>query len=107
MQTEDGNGNEAHVTSRYQSTDVRRAIKSVYETAQAGNIAIFYNDGGEFVNVGEKNMNKARDILHQLFPGNRRIPFSVKNRQYILQGTHAPWQPSAEDLGICPVDFKL
>ena len=65
LQAEDGNGDEAHVTSRYQSTDVRRAIKSVYETSQYGNLAIFYDDGGEFVHVGPKNMKKAKELVHE------------------------------------------
>ena len=31
---EDGDGNDAHVTSRYQATNARKPIKSVFETAQ-------------------------------------------------------------------------
>ena len=36
-----GDGNDAHVTSRYQATNVHRPIKSVYEPTPFGNLAIF------------------------------------------------------------------
>ena len=62
--TEDGNGNDAHITSRYQATNVHKAIKSVYETTQFGNLAIFYNDGGDFVHVGVGNIEKAKKFIH-------------------------------------------
>merc|ERR1712185_163604 len=101
---EDGNGDDAHVTSRYQATNVKKTIKSVYETSQHGNLAIFYDDGGEFVHVGPQNMQKARELIHQLFPGHRRIPFGIKNRQYVLKG-YVDNSENAE-YGISPVDFK-
>ena len=62
----------------------------------------FYNDGGEFVYVGKDQMAKAKELIHQMFPGNRRMPFTVKNRQYVLQGQHV----KHEDFEISPVDFS-
>ena len=40
------------------------------------------------MHFGPKNMKKARELIHQLFPGHRRIPFGIKNRQYVLKGYH-------------------
>ena len=85
---EDGDGNDAHVTLRYQATNVHKPIKSVFETTQFGNLAIFYHDGGEFVHVGPGNIEKARRLFHQLVLSSRRIPFGVKNRQFALRGYH-------------------
>ncbi len=44
--------------------------------------------GGEFAHVGPDNMQKAKKLIHKRFPGRRRIPFGIKNRQYALQGFH-------------------
>ena len=66
-------------------------------------VVVFYNDGGEFIHVGKEQMELARRVIHQMFPGHRRIPFGVKNRQYVLRGRHV--ERTTNEIGIHPVDF--
>ena len=68
------------------------------------------------MHVGVGNIEKAKKLIHQLFPGSRCIPFGIKNHQYVMRGYHdkftKTWKVTRGAVNavgtreISPVDFQ-